>query len=172
MIPEGHPQLQRFILHENWPDTVFPLRKDFSWKTRPTFIHETAGTFQAVQGEGIYEIPVGPVHAGIIEPGHFRFSVLGEEIVHLQPNLGYVHKGTEKLFEVLPLAKKVLLSSSDVKAKKSGTKTENAKKVGTEVAKLAKEKGISTCVFDRSGYKYHGRVKALADGAREGGLQF
>lgn len=69
-------------------------------------------------------------------------------------------------------AKKVLLSSSDVKTKKSGTKTESAKKVGEEVAKLAKEKGISTCVFDRSGYKYHGRVKALAEGAREGGLKF
>lgn len=69
-------------------------------------------------------------------------------------------------------SKKVLLSFSDVKAKKSGTKTESAKKVGAEVAKLAKEKGISTCVFDRNGYKYHGRVKALAEGAREGGLKF
>lgn len=69
-------------------------------------------------------------------------------------------------------AKKVLLSSSDVKAKKVGTKTDSAKKVGTEIAKLAKEKGIAACVFDRNGYKYHGRVKALADGAREGGLQF
>ncbi len=69
-------------------------------------------------------------------------------------------------------SKTVLLASSDVKTKKTGTKTESAKKVGTEVAKLAKEKGISTCVFDRSGYKYHGRIKALAEGAREGGLQF
>ncbi|HSC33823.1 MAG TPA: hydrogenase large subunit, partial [Thermodesulfobacteriota bacterium] len=58
----------------------------------------------------IYEIPVGPVHAGIIEPGHFRFSVIGEEIVSLEPKLGYKHKGTEKLFEVLSMADKVRLS--------------------------------------------------------------
>ncbi len=69
-------------------------------------------------------------------------------------------------------SKKVLLSFSDLKAKKTGTKTESAKKIGMEIAKLAKEKGISACVFDRNGYKYHGRVKALAEGAREGGLQF
>ncbi len=50
------------------------------------------------------------MHAGIIEPGHFRFSVAGEEIVHLEAKLGYVHKGTEKLFETLPLEKKVALA--------------------------------------------------------------
>ncbi len=61
-------------------------------------------------GEGIYEIPVGPVHAGIIEPGHFRFSVAGEEILFLEPRLGYSHKGCEKLFETLPLADKIRLA--------------------------------------------------------------
>lgn len=64
-----------------------------------------------------------------------------------------------------------LASTSDIKEKK-GEKTERAKKVGMKIAELAKEKKITTCVFDRNGYKYHGRVKALADGAREGGLQF
>lgn len=68
-------------------------------------------------------------------------------------------------------ARKVLVSSSDIKSKK-GTKTENAKKIGTDIAKLAKEKGIAKVVFDRGGYQYHGRVKAVAEGAREGGLQF
>ncbi len=107
--PVGHPDPRPLILHENWPSDVFPLRKDFNWQQRPA---EAAGTyeFQKVEGEGIYEIPVGPVHAGIIEPGHFRFSVAGEEIILLEPKLGYVHKGTEKLFEVLPLADKVRLS--------------------------------------------------------------
>lgn len=52
-----------------------------------------------------------------------------------------------------------------------GTKTKRAKEVGKALAKKAVEKGISACVFDRRGYKYHGRVKAVADGAREGGLQ-
>lgn len=68
-------------------------------------------------------------------------------------------------------ARKTILGSSSLKVKK-GTKTEQAKEVGTEIAKLASEKGIKEIVFDRGGYKYHGRVKALADGAREGGLKF
>ncbi|MDP4007710.1 MAG: 50S ribosomal protein L18 [Candidatus Peregrinibacteria bacterium] len=61
---------------------------------------------------------------------------------------------------------------SDLKGKRSGTKIESAKNLGVEIAKKAKEKKITECVFDRSGYKYHGRVKALAEGAREGGLKF
>lgn len=65
-----------------------------------------------------------------------------------------------------------LVSCDDLKLKIKGTKTERAKKVGMELAKMAKEKNISTCVFDRNGYRYHGRIKAVADGAREGGLQF
>lgn len=68
--------------------------------------------------------------------------------------------------------RKTILSASDASFAASGTKTERAKKVGLEIAKKALEKGVKTCVFDRSGYKYHGRVKALADGAREGGLKF
>lgn len=68
-------------------------------------------------------------------------------------------------------SKKTLLSASSLKAKK-GTKTEKAKGAGAEVASKAKEKNITKVVFDRNGYKYHGRVKALAEGAREGGLQF
>jgi len=97
------------ILHENWPADVFPLRKEFNWQERPAQAN-TPYAFQKVEGEGIYEIPVGPVHAGIIEPGHFRFSVAGEEIVLLEPKLGYKHKGIEKLFEILSLEKLVKLS--------------------------------------------------------------
>lgn len=108
--PIGHPQSnEQFILHGNWPTNMFPLRKDFNWKKRPP-ISNNVYKFQQISGEGIYEIPVGPVHAGIIEPGHFRFSVAGEEIVSLEPHLGYTHKGSEKLFEVLPLEKKIKLS--------------------------------------------------------------
>lgn len=65
---------------------------------------------------------------------------------------------------------KVLASSSDMKAK--GTKVEKAKTVGEEIAKAAKESKIDTVVFDRNGYKYHGRVKAVAEAAREAGLKF
>lgn len=52
-----------------------------------------------IRGTGVFEIPVGPVHAGVIEPGHFRFSAAGEPILHLSIHLGYAHKGIEKLME-------------------------------------------------------------------------
>jgi Ni,Fe-hydrogenase III large subunit len=55
--------------------------------------------FLKVEGTGVYEIPVGPVHAGMIEPGHFRFSVVGETILKLKARLWFVHRGLEKLFE-------------------------------------------------------------------------
>jgi hydrogenase-4 component G len=83
------------------------LRKDWSakeaelreWGEGMTVKHPYH--FMEVEGEGITEIPVGPVHAGIIEPGHFRFSAVGETIFFLEPRLFYTHKGTEKHFETL-----------------------------------------------------------------------
>ncbi len=99
LIPEGHPDLRKLNLHDDFPDGVFPLRKDFDGTSHPVGRTATPYAFQVVEGEGIYEIPVGPVHAGIIEPGYFRFSVLGEEILSFEARLGYVHKGIEKLFE-------------------------------------------------------------------------
>lgn len=112
LVPEGHPNPAPIILHEPWPKSTFPLRKEFLWNQMPEGDGGATYTFGTVEGEGIYEIPVGPVHAGIIEPGHFRFSVAGEEIVNLEPKLGYKHKGVEKLFEVLPIEKKIRLSES------------------------------------------------------------
>jgi Ni,Fe-hydrogenase III large subunit/Ni,Fe-hydrogenase III component G len=102
LVPEGHPDLRRLALHQYWPEGYHPLRRDVA--PRSDFVD--AGEpfpFQRVEGEGIFEITVGPVHAGIIEPGHFRFSVEGETIVNLETRLGFVHKGTEKLFEGLAL---------------------------------------------------------------------
>lgn len=107
--PVDHPDSRPAILQDNWPDNLFPLRKDFSFSNRPK-LAKGKYHFQKVRGEGIYEIPVGPIHAGIIEPGHFRFSVAGEEIMLLEPRLGFVHKGSEKLFERLSLADKIRLS--------------------------------------------------------------
>jgi len=69
------------------------------------------------------------------------------------------------------VASKTILGTSDTKSTK-GTKTDRAKTVGLEIGKQALGKKITKVVFDRAGYKYHGRVKALADGAREGGLIF
>ncbi len=110
LYPNGHPRPRSLLLHENWPEDVYPLRKDFHWQTRPSESHNNHYEFREVKGDGIYEIPVGPVHAGIIEPGHFRFSVAGEEIIALEPRLGYTHKGTEKLFETLSFENKIKLS--------------------------------------------------------------
>ena len=109
LTPQGHPDPRPIILHENWPENCFPLRKDFLTNTRPDMASGVF-PFRKIGGEGIYEIPVGPVHAGIIEPGHFRFSVAGEEILFLEPRLGYSHKGSEKLFETLPLPDKIRLA--------------------------------------------------------------
>jgi len=72
-------------------------------------------------------------------------------------------------------AKKTIISSSDIKSKRSRTakikKTESATSIGRQLAALMKEKGISEAVFDRGGFKYHGRVRSLADGLREGGIK-
>ena len=112
LTPVGHPVPERITLHaENFPKDIYPLRKEFKWNTAIVEPKEKEwATFKKYDGEGVYEIPVGPVHAGIIEPGHFRFSVLGEEILRLEPRLGYVHKGTEKLFETLSPEQRVTLA--------------------------------------------------------------
>src|SRR5207237_3194891 len=67
-------------------------------------------SFLPTEGEGLHEIPVGPVHAGIIEPGHFRFTANGETVVRLEQRLGYVHKGIESLMAGAPLDKAARLA--------------------------------------------------------------
>ena len=107
----GHPNPRRVALHDNWPD-VHPLRKDFPLDTvLPPFEGERH-VYRPAHGEGVFHIPVGPVHAGIIEPGHFNFTVAGEPILYLQLRMFYTHKGTEKLFENLPIHRAVFLAES------------------------------------------------------------
>jgi len=65
--------------------------------TRPWLRHGAPYPFLAAEGESLHQIPVGPVHAGIIEPGHFRFTANGETVVRLEERLGYVHKGIDAL---------------------------------------------------------------------------
>jgi len=107
----GHPNPRRCVLHDDWPE-VYPLRKDFDLRTKLPPFQGERHKFRKVEGEGVFQVPVGPVHAGIIEPGHFLFSVAGEPVLYLQLRLFYVHKGTEKLFEHLPLAHAVRLAES------------------------------------------------------------
>jgi Ni,Fe-hydrogenase III large subunit/Ni,Fe-hydrogenase III component G len=109
LVPDGHPDLRRLPLHQFWPAGYHPLRRDVAART--DFADDAAPfPFRRVHGEGLFEITVGPVHAGIIEPGHFRFTVEGETVVNLETRLWFVHKGIEKLFETLPLERTVALA--------------------------------------------------------------
>jgi Ni,Fe-hydrogenase III large subunit/Ni,Fe-hydrogenase III component G len=112
LIPEGHPNLARVALHDDWPEGAWALRKDFPDDRVVPRVAGDFHPFRPVTGEGVFQVPVGPVHAGIIEPGHFRFGVAGEPILYLQLRLFYVHKGTEKRFERLPWRHGVFLAES------------------------------------------------------------
>lgn len=111
VIPTGHPLPRRLVRHGHWPSGWYPMRRDAG--PPPEFGQPESFPFVTVEGPGVYEIPVGPVHAGLIEPGHFRFSVVGETILKLKARLWYVHKGIERLFEGrqveagLPLAERI-----------------------------------------------------------------
>jgi Ni,Fe-hydrogenase III large subunit len=91
-----------WLRHQAWPESSHPLR-DAQLPPSPLEPSADAYNFVRVGGDGVHEIPVGPVHAGIIEPGHFRFSVVGEKVLRLEQRLGYVHKGIERRFTELSL---------------------------------------------------------------------
>ena len=110
LVPEGNPDSRPLTLHEHWPGGVFPLRKEFDLHEKVARVQNRDYRFLKVEGEGVSEIPVGPVHAGIIEPGHFRFSIVGENIVNLETRLFYTHRGVEKLAEGMGLDDVLLLS--------------------------------------------------------------
>jgi Ni,Fe-hydrogenase III large subunit len=88
---EGHPWFKPVRYHHSWHPT-----RD-AWN-RPKSEAPVVGVtdFYRVEGEEIHEVAVGPVHAGVIEPGHFRFQCHGEEVFHLEVSLGYQHRGVEK----------------------------------------------------------------------------
>ena len=97
----GHPDPRRWTRHQAWDSETYPLRHAFPkegqspGQTPP----DKDYPFFKVEGHGVFEIPVGPVHAGIIEPGHFRFHAVGETLLNLEERLCYVHKGIEKIAE-------------------------------------------------------------------------
>lgn len=97
----GHPDQRRWTRHKAWNEDQFPLRKNFPAAKSFTTITPPDNDYQfhCVKGTGVYEIPVGPIHAGIIEPGHFRFHAAGEDVISLEERLGYMHKGIEKIAE-------------------------------------------------------------------------
>ena len=96
---QGAEDTRPWLNHGAWPEGYLPLRRDAtaavgSMSPRPAQDY----AFVRVEGDGVHEIAVGPVHAGIIEPGHFRFSVVGEKVLRLEQRLGYTHKGIEQRF--------------------------------------------------------------------------
>ena len=112
LSPEGHPNHNRVALHDDWPEDTWVLRKDFDERQSVPRVGGQFRPYRPVTGEGVFHIPVGPVHAGIIEPGHFRFGVAGEPVLYLQLRLFYVHKGIEKRFERLPWRHGLFLAES------------------------------------------------------------
>ncbi|PBC08422.1 NADH-quinone oxidoreductase subunit C [Mesorhizobium sp. WSM3859] len=93
LAPQGLPDSRRWLDHGQW-GVSHPLA------ARPGGPAVASSyRFLTAEGEGLHQIPVGPVHAGIIEPGHFRFTAGGETVVRLEERLGYVHKGIEGLMQ-------------------------------------------------------------------------
>ena len=100
--PTGGGNHRKWLRHAAWPGDMHPLRKSFDIAARYPIMDDNY-PFVPVTGNGVHEIPVGPVHAGTIEPGHFRFSIIGERVLKLEERLGYKHKGIEKRFEGMTL---------------------------------------------------------------------
>lgn len=98
-IKRSNISLEPLVLHRDWPKGEhFPLRKDFPIDEQIA-IAEVAHQFTQPHAEGMHQVAVGPIHAGIIEPGHLRFCVTGEQIHKFDAQLFYTHKGIEKMAE-------------------------------------------------------------------------
>lgn len=99
----GAADQRPWLRHAAWPADYLPLAAGNTGAESFAQGNDDY-PFVRVEGDGVHEIPVGPVHAGIIEPGHFRFSVVGEKVLRLEERLGYTHKGIERRFAGLELA--------------------------------------------------------------------
>jgi Ni,Fe-hydrogenase III large subunit len=101
-VRSSDPDARAWLRHNAWPPDFHPIIDPAE-----RLINHEAGVdvypFVRVDGDGVHEIPVGPVHAGTIEPGHFRFSTVGEKVLRLEERLGYVHKGIERRFTELDI---------------------------------------------------------------------
>jgi len=94
---QDSPDDRRWTRHQAWKEKEYPLHANFPVK-RATQTHTEGDSkypFFQTQGSSVCEVPVGPIHAGIIEPGHFRFQVIGETVLNLEQRFGYTHKGIE-----------------------------------------------------------------------------
>lgn len=107
--PLGHPDLRPLVLHGDWPEDLYPLRKDFPAGVEAPRVDQRE-EYISYESEDVTEVPVGPIHAGIIEPGHFRFGVVGDAILHLDAHLFYTHRGLEKRAEGMPVEQALVLA--------------------------------------------------------------
>ncbi len=98
VVAVGHPDRRRLVLPDDWPADLYPLRKEVPWNAHPPAAM-SGWEPQVAHGEGVVFVPVGPVHAGIIESGHFAFSTMGESVLHLDIRLFWKHRGVEKVLE-------------------------------------------------------------------------
>jgi Ni,Fe-hydrogenase III large subunit len=101
--PKGHPWLKMVRYHANGAGRPDVFGNDYA--------EDIPGNYDyfRVEGEAVHEVGVGPVHAGIIEPGHFRFQCAGEEVLHLEIQLGYQHRGIERMLTTVPLKRLPIL---------------------------------------------------------------
>src|SRR5690625_3699675 len=97
--PLGHPVDKPLLLLQSWPEGNYPLRKDYPVDLKQEHIKAQDWFLTSYEGEAVTQVPVGPIHAGIIEPGHFRFGVSGDMILHLDAQLFFKHRGLEKRAE-------------------------------------------------------------------------
>ncbi len=95
LVPAGHPWLKAVRRHRELNDPTAPEHP-----------------FLRAEGEGVHQVAVGPIHAGVIEPGHFRFQCFGEETLHLEIQLGYQHRGVEQLLVQAPPARRLAVAES------------------------------------------------------------
>jgi Ni,Fe-hydrogenase III large subunit len=104
IVPEGHPSLKPLRRHPHDHAAAEPVGNGS--------VDRDGYRFEAIEGESIHQVAVGPVHAGIIEPGHFRFHAHGERVLALEIMLGYQHRGVERLLETLDAGRAMLVAES------------------------------------------------------------
>ena len=104
--PEGHPWLKMVRYHANHNGRPDVFGNDYNQDIPGNY------PYYSVEGDEIHEVAVGPVHAGVIEPGHFRFNCIGERVLHLEIQLGYQHRGVEQLLLNAPVQRRPVLAES------------------------------------------------------------
>ncbi len=103
---EGHPWLKMVRYHANYSGKKDVFDNDYSQDIPGNY------PYFSVEGETVHEVAVGPVHAGIIEPGHFRFQCCGERVFHLEIQLGYQYRGVEKLLQTVPMKRMPIIAET------------------------------------------------------------